>query len=188
MQQQQGGFTLIELMMGVAIMGIILALGVPQFQNLVHRNRVSTEVNRFISHVQFARSESIRRGEVISLCQSGSLSLCASDDNMVASGVYEEGWLVYADRSGAADNYDNAEDVLLRIGDPAPVDVTIRADSSAGRWMSFGWRGELSNLQASVAFCHEGEATQRVPGRLVTIHATGRATVAEIAAGGSCSP
>jgi len=185
---RQRGFTLIELMMTLLIAGIVLTIGVPNFRDLVQRNRVTTEVNRFISHVQFARAESIRRGSTVSLCQSGTLDRCASDDNGAPSGVYEKGWLVYADRSGPGDNFDSAEDVLLRVGDAAPGDVTVRADSGAPRWLSFGLRGELSGVRAQLAFCHNGVSTEDVPGRLVTVHATGRTTLDAIAAGGSCGP
>ena len=186
--QQQRGFTLIELVVTLVVAGIILVVGVPNFRDLIQRNRVATEVNRFISHVQFARSESIRRGATVTLCQSGTLALCGGEDNAAASGVYEKGWLVYADRSGPSDNYDSTEDVLLRVADPAPGDLTMRADGNGARWLSFGSRGEFSGLHAQLAFCHDGVSTTQVPGRLVTVHATGRTTLEAIAAGGSCTP
>lgn len=186
--RQQRGFTLTELIITLLLAGIVLAVGVPTFRDMVQRNRVATEVNRFISHLQFARSESIRRASIVTVCQSGSLSLCGADDNAAASGVYEKGWMVYADRTGAEDNYDSTEDVLLRLANAVAGDITVRASASAGRWLSFGSRGEFSALNAQLAFCAGGISTVDIPGRMVTVHATGRTTLDDISAGGSCSP
>ena len=67
----QKGFTLIEMMVTVAILAIILGIGVPSFQTLIERNRVSAASNKLFTALTTARSEAIRRGQNITLSRTG---------------------------------------------------------------------------------------------------------------------
>lgn len=67
----QKGFTLIEMMVTVAILAIILGIGVPSFQTLIERNRVSAASNKLFTALTTARSEAIRRGQNITLNRTG---------------------------------------------------------------------------------------------------------------------
>ncbi|MHC8441346.1 MAG: GspH/FimT family pseudopilin [Candidatus Eutrophobiaceae bacterium] len=58
-----GGFTLIEAMIVVALMGVILSFALPNYQNLVRDNCLSTVTNELVADMQFARSEAIKRRE-----------------------------------------------------------------------------------------------------------------------------
>ena len=55
------GFTLIELMIGVAVLAILVAVAVPSFQDLVERRRVTAAAESVLSAMQFARSETIKQ-------------------------------------------------------------------------------------------------------------------------------
>lgn len=65
------GFTLIELVVTLAVAAIILGMVVPSFQNLIRNNQVSTEANAFMGAVQFARSEAVKRGGGVALSANG---------------------------------------------------------------------------------------------------------------------
>jgi type IV fimbrial biogenesis protein FimT len=58
---QEQGFTLIELMITVAIMGILLALGIPYFQDWIHNNQIRTAAESILSGMQSARGEAVKR-------------------------------------------------------------------------------------------------------------------------------
>ena len=62
------GLTLIELMVTLAIVVILTALGVPAFGQLLKTRAVSSHVETFGSAVRLARSESLKRGIPIRLC------------------------------------------------------------------------------------------------------------------------
>lgn len=65
------GFSLIELMVAVAILAILLALAVPSFQDMIQRNRVRTAAADLTDSLNLARSEAIKRGSSTRLCIDG---------------------------------------------------------------------------------------------------------------------
>lgn len=56
------GFTLLELMVTLAVLAIVIGLAVPSFQQMIINNRLNTEVNTLVSALQLARSEAVKRG------------------------------------------------------------------------------------------------------------------------------
>lgn len=63
-----GGFSLIELMVVVILLGILLAVAVPTFRDMVVQTRLATQSNDLLSAVQMARSEAVKRNQPVSLC------------------------------------------------------------------------------------------------------------------------
>lgn len=59
------GFTLIELMIGVAVLAILLSVAVPSFQNLIERRRVTAAAESILSALQLARSEAIKQNSTV---------------------------------------------------------------------------------------------------------------------------
>lgn len=66
------GFTLIELMVTLAVVAITLAIGVPSFQGVVSDNRLTGAANNLIGALNVARSEAIKRGRSVVLTPVGS--------------------------------------------------------------------------------------------------------------------
>lgn len=61
------GFTLIELMITVSIVGILAALAAPSFSGLIQKSRLDTEVSRLMEGLQFARQEAVRLNSTVSI-------------------------------------------------------------------------------------------------------------------------
>ncbi|MFB1487585.1 MULTISPECIES: GspH/FimT family pseudopilin [unclassified Thiocapsa] len=85
------GFTLLELMVTVAIAAILLTLGVPSFRDLVQNNRAATQVNALVTALSLARSEAVRRGQHVSICPSTDQETCTGGDD------WDDGWIVFVD-------------------------------------------------------------------------------------------
>ena len=64
------GFTLIELMITLAVAAILLTVAVPSFQTLIKRNALTARTNNFIADLHFARGEAAKRGSDVSVCPS----------------------------------------------------------------------------------------------------------------------
>lgn len=84
------GFTLIELMVALAVAAILLTVAVPSFSDSLLSARLGSYAGALTDAVQKARGEAIKRNAVLSVCASANGSDCAG------SGSWEQGWIVLA--------------------------------------------------------------------------------------------
>jgi len=66
-EKHEKGFTLVELMVTVAIVGIIASLAVPSFSKMIERNRLKEAIESLKSDLMFTRTESIKRSANINV-------------------------------------------------------------------------------------------------------------------------
>ncbi len=100
---KQKGFTIVELMFTMTIAGVLLAIGIPTFGDLVKNNRISTETNKVIASLRYARGEAISRDVSI-----GMVPIVAGND-------WTEGWQIRLDVDGNGDFTDAGDTVLRNI-------------------------------------------------------------------------
>jgi len=93
-----GGFTILELVIVMAIAAILLAIGVPTFQYVTASNRIASEINGLLGDMQFARSEAIKEGQTVTICASSSpYNACTGSP---AGSAWQFGWIVFLDTNG----------------------------------------------------------------------------------------
>lgn len=94
----QRAFTLIELMVTLSVLGVILAIALPNLRDFVVGNRLSANVNAFIGVLSYARSEAIIRNQRVIVCAKTDGAIgCDADDFW---GKYEIQVFVDEDGSG----------------------------------------------------------------------------------------
>lgn len=100
------GFSLIELMIVIAIISIIAALAVPSFENIIRKQKVIGEANRLFSLLYFAKSEAIKRNVVITICK--------SDNRVECGGTWSDGWIVFVDSNKDGDR--SVSETVISMG------------------------------------------------------------------------
>ena len=83
------GFTLIELMVTIAVGGILISMAVPAFNDFVLNDRDIGQINSLVASFNFARSEAIK-------LNTGGIQICPSADGLNCSGTAQwgNGWIV----------------------------------------------------------------------------------------------
>lgn len=163
------GFTLIELIVTIAIAGILLAVGIPSMRELIIETRLSGNVNQFIAAATFARSEAIKRGRPVTICrsvkaESGTNTCVTTASGECLSSDWCSGWIVIVPGENL---------ILLRQG-ALPAKVYVAAKPTTLRsitYNSFG--GPVGSLTgARLIFSYDGNFD-----RTVCINRAGRIRV-----------
>ena len=61
------GFTLLELMVAIAVLAILTTVAIPSFRDLIQNNRVTTQTNELVAALTFARTEAVKRGRNVTI-------------------------------------------------------------------------------------------------------------------------
>lgn len=96
------GFTLIELMVTLAVFGIVAALAFPGFKLYQQNSNRVTQINDLVATFNLARSEAVKRNLAVSVCASADQTTCSNDNN------WTTGWIVFVDDNlnGVTDSTD----------------------------------------------------------------------------------
>ncbi len=131
MKTRHTGFTLFELMIGLAIMGILVSLAVPSFQDYGRNTRVIAAQNDLVTALNYARSEAIRRSTPVTVCATSNFTTCA------AGTFWVNGWLAFSDGSGVAGALDGTDAVLQMWRGPGAENVTFATTGTNAHWVQF---------------------------------------------------
>lgn len=161
------GFSLMELIVVVAVLAIVAAFALPGFAEVVRSNRLASASNELLTSISYARSEAIRNTRGAAICASTDGATCSED------GDWSEGWIIWADLN-ANGSIDADTETVLRFNQGNP---RIEVDGQAGT-VRFDPRGRLhASIGAPFTFdvaldeCPAGRELVRA----VRVSATGQA-------------
>lgn len=96
---REKGFTLMELLITLVLIGILAGVGIPAYFNVITTNRMAAEMNAFVGDLQLARSEAIKEGADASLCAADPAVNAPTPTNPHCLGAgttdWSQGWVVY---------------------------------------------------------------------------------------------
>ena len=153
------GFTLAELLIGMAIAALLMGLAVPSFRDMLARQRHMGHAEHLAWSLNRARSEAIKRGFRVNLCKSADGATCGT------GGSWQTGFLVHVDAD--ANGQIDAAEPLLRIDGAAPGDVTISANHPVADYVSYTPLGHARLLNGALqmgtfTLCSSGRSAIRV--------------------------
>ncbi len=162
------GFTIIELMVVLAIAGLVMAFAIPAMGNFIKNERLVTQINTLVGHLAYARSEAVTRRQQVILCASSSSTSCLGAD-------WAAGWILFID----ADNSSTftANEVILRA--KATLEGSNTLVSSTGSMIIYDNRGFSPNSNGVFSLCDDRGAAHV---KSISITNTGR-----VRRGGSAS-
>lgn len=130
---KQSGFTLLELMIGIAVAAILATMAVPSFNGLIQRTRLDSKTNELFSAAQYARSESLRRNINVTICRSPNPAAAPPACGVAGdNGTWANGWIVFVD--GATPGFVDVNDTVLRVATPVNGVTSSNVQSYAERF------------------------------------------------------
>jgi len=165
------GFTLAELMVTMAVVAIVLTIGVPAFQATVRNNRAVANANDFLTSLNLARNEAIKRGAGRVVLCPGTAAGCSG------TGAWGDGWIIFVDADN--DGWDAGEQVL-RVHEALSGDDTLTGNGPVSTYISFAPDGStrFTNSNAfqagTLSFNLCNSQNQR---NTIVINSVGRASV-----------
>jgi len=113
------GFSVVELVIVLAVAAILLGTAVPSFKETIQNNRLATQVNELHAGLSMARSEAVKRNNNVTICpravSEGGTLVCDS------SGNWGNGWIVFVD-DDADGEIEGGE--IVRVGDAMVNEIT----------------------------------------------------------------
>ena len=160
------GVTLLEMMIVLSIMAILGTVAVPSFTQLMRDSERTTAVNSFVHSLYLARSEAIKRGEVVSLCKSTDGQRCSN-----SAADWNGGWIVFVnrDRDDLPVRDMNEEIIQVYSGWPAGHITSNRAAYSFRAYTQ-------AVVNGTIVFC---DARGSAQARAIIISHTGRPRIAQ---------
>jgi type IV fimbrial biogenesis protein FimT len=146
------GFTLIELMITVAIISVTMGIGLPSFQSIIASARLTSTTNAMVSALQLARVEALKQHKTVVIRKK--------------STDWKNGWNVFVDDK-VLNNTIDADEPILVVTAFDSVNTTVTVQATYTNFVSYNANGRV-NTAGHFTFCSGTDY------RSVIIAATGR--------------
>ena len=136
------GLTLIELLVVMAISAILMGVAAPSLRDWISRRAGDSAAAALTADFRFARSESIKRSDFVTICRSSDGSSCESKQG----DSWHSGWIVFVDRK--LTGKDATDGILLRVQGALPWVDEIKPSNFTG--VTFAPNGTASGAAGNL--------------------------------------
>ena len=173
MKNRPNGFTLVELLIVVAIVSILASLAMPSFNTMRMKRSVQSAAQALVNDMRFARSEALRRSLPVSICSlaDGSLNTCSGAVNK-----WTNGWMVFVetDVPPVRGTRGSTEPIVLVQQPPSSIATIQSSNPSSDRsFFTFEANGWGKTSDQAFVFSATGDAAGFAT-RLVCVSLNGR--------------
>lgn len=134
------GFTLTEVLVTIAIVGILTAVAAPNYRALIINSRLTTQANEFLSMINLTRSEAVKRNTRVTMCKSNNGTTCLVNPPTDLTASWQPGWIVFVD-GGTAGIIDGT-DTILKVHGALEGASTLVGNSGLTNYVSYVSNGQ----------------------------------------------
>lgn len=181
------GFTLAEVLVVCAVASILAAAAAPGFGELMRENRLNAQMTDFANAHRIARSESVSRGSMVSICKSTNATSATPSCGGKHSS-WADGWMVFVNADADTPAALDAGETVLGVSDGLRAGDTLRGSTAVDAYVTYQPTGEIE-AAGTIVLC-EGDDISR--SRALFLSITGRVRITRQGSDGtpidSCSP
>jgi type IV fimbrial biogenesis protein FimT len=167
------GFTLIEVMVSIAVLGVLISVAAPSILKMIQDNRIRSQASDLMASLAIARSEAAKQGVRVTVCTSTNYTSCSG----AGASAWNSGYILFTDVN--ANGTVDSGDTILRVGDPLSGGNTLVSSGftapAAADTIQFRPSG-TTNLPAAGGSFKLCDSRSGNFGRSIAISVTGRTT------------